>query len=48
MRSRDPLIPDGVNRRHVAYCVNRIYSDTTRPTFSDLFEDRVLLYDVDN
>jgi hypothetical protein len=43
MVSRNALIPDAVDCRHMAYCVNRIYSDATRATPGSFFQHRVLL-----
>jgi hypothetical protein len=40
---RNALIPDAVDCRHMAYCVNRIYSDATRATPGSFFQHRVLL-----
>src|SRR5512139_3252763 len=43
---RNTLIPDALERRHMAYRVDRIYGDATRATPGGLFQDRVLLGDV--
>ena len=34
---RNTLIPDAADRRHMAYCVNRIYRDAARATRGGLY-----------